>query len=139
MAKRALLIVLLASIVAAASDVVAQPQPPRRGKWWQAEDVQRQLGLTAAQVDSLEKIFQEKLQDRIRLRQELDVLQAQWNEALVQGAVDDTEAGKMIDRLERARMNRNKARTLVLLQMYRVLTPEQVAKLRESERLTGPR
>ena len=139
MARRAVLIVLFALVAGGAARVTAQGTPTRRGKWWQEEDVQRQLGLTPTQVDTLEKIFQEKLQDRIRLREELDALEARWQEVLTRGDVDDAEAIRMIDRVEQARMRRNTARTLVILQMYRVLTPEQRAKLRESQRLAGPR
>lgn len=139
MAKRVMLVVLLAVVAGGAAHVTAQTSPPRRGKWWQEDDVQQQLGLSSQQVDALEKIFQEKLQDRIRLREELDALQARWQDMLTRGDVDDAEAIRMIDRVEQARMRRNTARTLVILQMYRVLTPEQRTKLRESQRLAGPR
>ena len=139
MAKRVVLIVLLAVVAFGAAHVTAQTSPPRRGKWWQDQDVQQQLGLSSQQVDALEKIFQEKLQDRIRLREELDALEARWQDMLTRGDVDDAEAIRMIDRVEQARMRRNTARTLVILQMYRVLTPEQRTKLRESQRFTGPR
>jgi Spy/CpxP family protein refolding chaperone len=138
MAKRAVLVVLLACAVGGAT-AVAQTAPPRRGKWWQDDEVQHQLALTPQQVDTLEKIFQDKLQDRIRLRQDLDALEAQWQDALTRGEIDDADAIRMIERVEQARMRRNTARTMVLVQMYRVLTPEQRMKLRESQRLPGPR
>lgn len=138
MARRTVLIVVVILAAVGVTRAAAQPEPPRRGRWWQAEDVQRQLGLTPLQVDALEKIFQDKLEERIRLRQDLDALEAKWQDALTRGDVDDAEAMKMIDRVEEARMRRNTARTLVLLQMYRVLTPEQRTRLRESQRLPRP-
>jgi Spy/CpxP family protein refolding chaperone len=130
---------LLALVAGATVRIGAQTIPPHRGKWWQSEDVQRQLGLTPAQVDAIEKVWRQDLAERIRLRQDLDALEAQWTDALQRGAIDDEDAEKLIDRVENARMKRNKARTVVLLEMYRVLTPEQRSDLRDLQGLPGSR
>ena len=140
MARRHALVAMLVVLVASApARIGAQATPPHRGKWWQEEDVQHQLGLTPAQVDDIEKVWRQDLQERIRLRQELDALEARWNDALKAGDIDDADAGKLIDAVEDARMRRNKARALVLLEMYRVLTPEQRSKLRDLQGLPGAR
>jgi Spy/CpxP family protein refolding chaperone len=139
MAKRTLLVVVTACLALGAARAAAQVDPPRRGKWWQDQHTQREFDLTQSQVDAIERIFQDKLQDRIRLRQELVALEARWQDALTRGEIDDDEAEKLIDKVEEARMRRNTARTLVLFQIYRVLTPEQRVKLRESQRLSRPR
>lgn len=139
MAKRVAFLFIVGCMTLAATSVGAQSEAPRPRKWWQVEDVQRELDLTPAQVDALEKIFQEKLQERIRLRQELDALEAQWKDAITRGEIDDADAIRLIDKVGEAQIRRNTARTLVLLQMYRVLTPEQRVKLRESQRLARPR
>jgi Spy/CpxP family protein refolding chaperone len=126
---RCLLFLILVSVALVPVQARAQAAPPRRGKWWQAEDVQRELSLTPAQVNAIEKVFQHKRQERITLRQNLDALQMQLNEMLERADLDDAHAEQLIERVETARVKRNTARTRVLLRMYRVLTPDQRVKL----------
>lgn len=137
--RGALLAILVVLVAAAPARVGAQTTPQHRGKWWQEDEVQRQLGLTPAQVDDIEKVWRQDLQERIRLRQDLDALEARWSDALKAGDIDDADAEKLIDAVEDARMRRNKARALVLLEMYRVLTPEQRSKLRDLQGLPSAR
>jgi Spy/CpxP family protein refolding chaperone len=138
MAKPALLLAVIVCLGVAPVRMYAQTSPPRRGKWWQAEDVQHQLGLTSAQVDAIEKVWRQDLSERIHLRQELEALEAKWNEELARGEIDDADAERLIDRMEDARMRHNTARTLVLFEMYRVLTPDQRASLTEVLATRGP-
>ncbi|HVZ23938.1 MAG TPA: Spy/CpxP family protein refolding chaperone, partial [Vicinamibacterales bacterium] len=129
MANRTLLLAVVVCLTALPVRPAAQTPTPRRGKWWQAEDVQHELGLTSTQVDAIEKVWRRDLDHRVELRRDLDALQARWNDALEQGEIDDADAQKLIDQVEQARMERNKARTFVLLEMYRVLTPDQRSHL----------
>jgi Spy/CpxP family protein refolding chaperone len=131
MVNRTLLVAVVVCLTAVPVRLAAQTSTPRRGKWWQAEDVQHELGLTSHQVDAIEKVWRRDLDHRVELRRDLDTLQARWNDALEEGEIDDADAQKLIDQLEQARMERNKARTYVLLEMYRVLTPDQRSHLGE--------
>ena len=129
MGKPAVFVIVAVIAVAVPLRAGAQNAPPRRGKWWQAEDVQRELSLSQVQVDAIEKVFQDRLQERIKLRQDVDALQKSLDDMLARADMDDAQAEQLIERAETARMKRNTARTMVLWRMYRVLTPEQRAKL----------
>jgi Spy/CpxP family protein refolding chaperone len=96
-------------------------------KWWLASDMQRELGLTARQVTELSTIFDKTLSKRIRLREALDALEAKLAGAMRDG--DEAQALSLIPQVESARTARNTARTMMLIRMYRVLTPDQRAKL----------
>jgi Spy/CpxP family protein refolding chaperone len=104
---------LLVSATAAAQGV----------EWWRREDLQRQLRLTPGQIDTLDTLSRSTLQKRRALRAALDREERALEEAIAQ---DDEEAAlARIPMVEAARAARNKERTLLLLRIYRVLTPEQ--------------
>lgn len=130
MANRAVSLAVLVCLTAAPVRLGAQATQTHRGKWWQAEDVQHELALSSPQVDAIEKVWRRELDHRITLRRSLDALQEKWNAALRKGDIDDADANRLIDQVEEARLQRNKARTFLLLEMYRVLTPEQRSRLR---------
>jgi Spy/CpxP family protein refolding chaperone len=90
----------------------------------------RQLGLTPRQVSELDALFDGTLDERIRLRKAFDRLEADFTRLL-----SDDDAAKAIDlvpRVEAARAARNVARTMLLVRMYRVLTPHQRRVLGDS-------
>ncbi len=74
------------SCVALVSSLDAQ-ESRRRGKWWQAEDVRRELGLTVEQSQSLEQIFQATAPELRAARDRLDELQNELSRLL--GRPDD--------------------------------------------------
>jgi Spy/CpxP family protein refolding chaperone len=112
----AIAIVSLASLAMAGAD-----------KWWLASDVQRELGLTARQVTELNAIFEKTLSERLRLRLALDSLEAELARAMSDG--NEPQALSLIPKVESARTARNTERTMMLIRMYRVLTPGQRHRL----------
>jgi Spy/CpxP family protein refolding chaperone len=116
--RGAAVVVLLALCVA--------PALAQRGKWWQDERFQRELGLTAEQSVRLEEIFQ-KTQPTLRQRmQALDKAEDEFNR-LVESA-DDAAVMEYAGTVEAARAELNKTRTVMLLRMRRSLTADQWAK-----------
>ena len=116
------------SCVALVSSRDAQ-ESRRRGKWWQAEDVRRDLGLTVEQSQSLEQIFQATAPELRAARDRLDELQNELSRLLADETTSESIVAREVDRVESARSELSKLRTLMLFRMHRVLTPEQRIKL----------
>lgn len=105
--------------------------PAQGFKWWQDENAQRKLELTADQSRRIEDIFQSVLPELRRRKRQLDSLEQELSRLVesAQEEKEDTMIALQVDRVEEARAELNKARTLMLLRIRRVLTPEQRAKL----------
>ncbi len=58
-------------------------------------------------------------------REELERLEAKLSRMIQDDRMDEASLARQIDRVEMARANGNKTRSLMLLRMYRVLTREQ--------------
>jgi Spy/CpxP family protein refolding chaperone len=112
--------------VAALLAFFVAPALAQRGKWWQDERFQRELGLTAEQSARLEEIFQ-KNQPTLRQRmQALDKAEDEFERLVERG--DDASVMEYVGIVEAARAELNKARTVMLLRMRRSLTADQWAK-----------
>ena len=126
--------VVVAALLFSAVPVLAQPpprradarpqDPPRPFAWWKSEPFKKELGLTADQSTRIDKIWETT---RPELRQEWDELsklEAKLSR-LIQVDADEAVLTRQIDRVETARANANKTRSLMLVQMLKVLTPDQ--------------
>jgi Spy/CpxP family protein refolding chaperone len=123
--RRALVVCLLLVLNAAVLGASVQSQS---SPWWKSEQVTKELGLTADQSARIDKIFQSTLPE---LRQEMDELgrlEAKLSR-LIDGDAEESQLTRQIDRVETSRANLSKTRTLMLLQMRRVLTPDQRTRL----------
>jgi Spy/CpxP family protein refolding chaperone len=111
------------------------PQNPtqQRFAWWRSEEYQKNLGLSADQVNRLEAIFQSALPDMRKGRDELDRHEAELSRLIETGA-DEALVTRQLDKVEAIRSHLNKTRQLVLLHHRQVLTPEQRVKLAQAER-----
>ena len=117
---------LIAAVVVGSAALLAPAASAQGFKWWQSEKFVRELGLTAEQSAKIEGIFQKTVP---LLRQEKDVLdkaQADFNQMIE--ASDDAQVMAQVGVVEAARSELNKSRTMMLLRMRRVLTPDQRVK-----------
>jgi Spy/CpxP family protein refolding chaperone len=122
---RWLLLVLL--VLAVAGPVYAQtPAPFIPGPWWR--EFQKNLGLSDDQSARIEGVFQAALPYLRHKRDELDAQETELSR-LIQADADESVIGKQSDRVEAVRAALNKSRTLMLVHMRQVLTPDQRAKL----------
>ena len=110
-----------------------QTPPPQRFAWWRAEQYQKNLGLSADQVNRLEAIFQGVLPELRKGREDLDRHEAELSR-LIESSADEALVTRQIDKVEALRSRLNKTRQLLLLHHRQVLTPEQRAKLAQAER-----
>jgi len=96
-----------------------------RSRWWLNPVIQQELGLTKPQVQALQRTFEQRLPERLALRRELDRLESQLQQLIERGEEDDGLVERFSARVEEVRARRNVRRTLILLEMYRILTPAQ--------------
>ncbi len=101
-----------------------------RTKWWQSERFRQELALSADQSARIEEIFQATLPSLITAKAELDRVEGVLSDLVADATVDEARIGQQIDRVEKARSELSKIRTLMLFRMHRILTPEQRVKLK---------
>ena len=107
--------------------ILSAPTVSAQGfKWWQSETFKRELGLTADQSAKIEAIFQKTVPVLRQEKDTLDRTQADFNQMIE--ASDDAQVMAQVGVVEAARSELNKSRTMMLLRMRRVLTPDQRVK-----------
>jgi Spy/CpxP family protein refolding chaperone len=100
--------------------------------WWKSDEFRAALRLTADQSARIDSIFQTTLP---QLRQEMDELDRleEGLSRLIESDAEEVEIARHIDRVETARANVAKTRSLMLVRMRRVLTPDQRKRMRALE------
>ena len=104
----------------------ATPARAQGFKWWQSDTFRRELGLTQDQSVKIEAIFQKTLPVLRQQKGTLDKAEADFNQMVE--ASDDAQVMAQVTVVEAARSELNKSRTMMLLRMRRVLTPDQRVK-----------
>lgn len=105
----------------------AAPCGAGRTKWWLSKGIEARLGLTSGQVEKIEHIFEQANPTCLHLRRALDDVESTFEDAMNND--QDARAASLVSRVESARAAHNIARTMMLLRIYRVLTPEQRIRL----------
>lgn len=105
-------------------------------EWWRIPQYQRELGLTSKQSAAIEHLFRMTLDERRALRDKLDRTEAALQNAFTEG--DENEAIQLISEVENARAARNTARTMMLVRIYWVLSPQQRQRLKMLTNRSGP-
>ena len=96
--------------------------------WWRDAQFQRDLSLTTDQTTRIENLFQSTISELRAKKTELDQ-QEEGLSRLIAANADEAVVVKQVDKVESIRAHLNKTRTLMLLRMRQVLTPEQRVKL----------
>ena len=96
-------------------------------KWWSDDRYRRELGLTQEQSRRLEDVFQMSLPTLKAQKKSLDAAETEFERLVERG--DDGSVMEQVNRVEMARAELNKTRTLMLLKMRRMLTTDQWIKL----------
>ncbi len=112
------------AILVAACLMATAPAYAQGFKWWKDETVQKRLALSADQSRRINDIFE---QARPSLHAGIERLENAEQEltALIERSSEDAPVVRQIELVEAARGELNKSRTLMLLQMRRVLSPDQ--------------
>ena len=104
------------------------PPPPRPFTWWKSEPYRKELGLTTEQSDRIDKIWETSRPELRAEWDELSRLEAKLSR-LIQSDAEEAVLSRQIDRVETARANANKTRSLMFVQMRKALTPDQRVRL----------
>jgi Spy/CpxP family protein refolding chaperone len=114
------------------------PRPPSR--WWTTEKYKQELRLTAEQSAEIERIVQGSMSRLKGDKEDLDQAQSDFRQLMERPNASERELLKAAERLEMARFSISKERTIMLVRIHSVLTPEQrrgldaIAKRHEAER-----
>jgi Spy/CpxP family protein refolding chaperone len=96
--------------------------------WWRDAQFQKDLSLSAEQSARIDSVFQSTISLLRQKREELDQQEAELSRLIAANA-DETLVVRQVDRVEGIRASLNKNRTLMLLRMRQVLSPDQRVRL----------
>lgn len=107
----------------------ATPASAQGFKWWQTERFQKELALTSEQITRIEGIYQ-TAQPLLRAQKEaFDRREEKLSKVIADPKSDEAAVVQATDRLELARNEMSRTRTLMFFRIRRVLNDEQLAKL----------
>jgi len=96
--------------------------------WWRDAQFQKDLSLSAEQSARIDSVFQSTISLLRQKREELDQQEAELSRLIAANA-DEAVVVRQVDKVEGIRASLNKHRTLMLLRMRQLLSPEQRVKL----------
>ena len=96
--------------------------------WWRDPQFQRDLSLTTEQSAKIDSVFQQTIPTLRQKKTELDAQEEELSRMIAANA-DESSVTRQVDKVEAIRSNMNKMRTLMLLRMRQVLSPDQRVKL----------
>ena len=96
--------------------------------WWRDAQFQKELALTAEQTTRIDGVFQAAISNLRQKNEELGQQEAELSRLIASNA-DELVVTRQVDKVEAIRANLNKMRTLMLLHMRQVLSPDQRVKL----------
>lgn len=105
----------------------ASRTPDDRWKWWLYD--RAELRITDEQSSAINDIFESTIHELRAARQELVRAEDELSKTIKEHKVDIAVVSLQLDRVESARSQHNKIRTLMLYRIHALLTPEQRVKL----------
>ena len=96
--------------------------------WWKDAQFQKDLSLTTEQSARIDAVFQSTITLLRQKKVELDQQEAELSR-LIAGNADESVVTRQVDKVEGIRAHLNKTRTLMLLRMRQVLSPDQRVQL----------
>jgi hypothetical protein len=106
---------------------LAGPAAAQGFKWWMSDLYKRELGLTAEQSRRLEETFQSALPMLRTQKKALDDAEKQFQQAMQKE--NYSMVMDKVDHLESTRAELNRTRTMMLVNMRKLLTTDQWIKL----------
>jgi len=96
--------------------------------WWRDAQFQKDLSLSAEQSARIDSVFQSTISLLRQKREELDQQEAELSRLIAANA-DEAVVVRQVDKVEGVRASLNKHRTVMLLRMRQLLSPDQRVKL----------
>ena len=107
--------------------LLSSPVSAQGVKWWMSDQYKRELSLTTDQSRRLEEVFQAALPTLRSQKKALDDADEQFKQVMQRG--NYSSVMEQVDHLEAARANLNRTRTMMLVNMRKLLTTDQWIKL----------
>jgi len=104
-----------------------KPDDRERLKWWLYD--RAELSITDQQSKDINQIFESTIPKLRESRHELDRAEEELSRTIKEHKADIAAVSGLLDRVESARSQHNKTRTLMLYRMHLLLTAEQRSKL----------
>jgi len=123
-----------AAAIVAACLVPASPAFAQGFKWWNDEAVQKRLVLSADQRRRLDEIFVQALPALRSSMRRLESAEHDLTALIERSTEEDGPVVRQLELVESVRAELNKSRTLMLLHLRRVLSPDQRQRLDELHR-----
>lgn len=123
---RKLFTCLMLSLIVLAA---AAPAAAQGFKWWQTERFQKELVLTAEQIARIEGIYQTTEPLLRAQKTAIDRREEKLSKVIQDPKSDEVTLLQATDRLEAARNEMSRTRTLMLFRIRRVLSDEQNLKI----------
>ena len=121
--------VILVAILGLRGEVLAfDGFPP--GKWWKSRQIIADLKLIPSQVTQIEKLFLEERKRLIDLKAEAEKQELSLESLLEAETLDQQKLEAQINRVNEAKAELNKARLLMQVKIWQLLTPEQRQQIR---------
>ena len=109
----------------------AHPAYAQRFRWWKDEKFTRELALTPDQCTRIESVFQ-AAQPALRAQQRaLSNLEDELSKLVAEGTADEPEVEHFVGKVESARADLGKMRTMMIFRIRRILTTDQHVKLQK--------
>ena len=109
----------------------ATPADAQRFKWWKDERFTRDLSLTPDQSSRIESAFQ-AAQPALRAQQRaLSMLEEELSKLVQEARLEEPEVEHFVAKVEAARADLAKTRTMMIYRIRRVLTLDQHLKLQQ--------
>jgi len=128
------ILALAAALVAPAASALADEHWPggggmHHGKFWRRDKVRHRLKLTDDEIEKLEDVLARNRQPLEDLEADVKKKRAALDALLADDRAAEATILPQVDRIEEARAKLGKARVAMLLEMRRLLTPEQRRQL----------
>ena len=107
----------------------ARPQQPRP-KFWQDPKLRQEIGITDKQSVDIETIFSSSISRCATRAGILETLEDVLSHTIQENTADLITVSQQVDKVEAARSAYNKARTLMLYRINRLLNPDQRVKVK---------
>ncbi|HXZ27336.1 MAG TPA: periplasmic heavy metal sensor, partial [Terriglobales bacterium] len=105
-------------------------RPGDLGAWWKDSEIVRQLQLSDAQIKQIEETFLNARLDLIKMRADVEIQETILQSLVDADQMDEGKISAQIDQVLATRARLEKANTMMMLDIRKVLTVEQWKKLR---------
>jgi Spy/CpxP family protein refolding chaperone len=109
----------------------AHPAHAQRFRWWKDEKFTKELALTPDQCTRIEAVFQ-AAQPALRAQQRaLANLEDELSKLVAEGTAEEPEVEHFVGKVESARAELGRMRTMMIFRIRRILTTDQHTRLQK--------